>query len=69
MVVQTGAERLTNYFSAALSLQLLDMRLQAEQVRKSRYVPEFCVDYHPDKYQSCTVYAGTVVQQVCPLSY
>lgn len=40
--------------------------LQASQLRKSNYVPEKGVDYDPDKANSCTVYAGTVVQQVTP---
>ena len=40
--------------------------LQAAQVRKSNYVPEKGVDYDPDKHHTCTVYAGTMVQQVSP---
>ncbi|DBA71770.1 TPA: hypothetical protein ACH3X2_011036 [Trebouxia sp. C0005] len=37
---------------------------EAAQVRKSNYVPEKGMDYDPDKNHTCTVYAGTVVQQV-----
>ena len=38
--------------------------MQAAQVRKSNYVPEKGMDYDPDKNHTCTVYAGTLVQQV-----
>ena len=38
--------------------------LQTEQLRKSACVPEDGVDYHPDRHRSCTIYAGTMVQQV-----
>ena len=38
--------------------------MQAAQVRKSNYVPEKGMDYNPDKNHTCTVYAGTLVQQV-----
>ena len=37
---------------------------EAVQVRKSSYVPDEGVEYDPDNYHSCTVYAGTIVQQV-----
>ena len=37
--------------------------LQAAQVRKSAFVPDWDA-YNPDKHQSSTVYAGTNVQQV-----
>ncbi|KAL0049927.1 hypothetical protein WJX82_000871 [Trebouxia sp. C0006] len=37
---------------------------EAKQVRKASYVPEAGGDYHPDAQPSCTVYAGTLVQQV-----
>ncbi|DBA94075.1 TPA: hypothetical protein ACH3X1_001723 [Trebouxia sp. C0004] len=37
---------------------------EAAQVRKSNYVLEKGIDYDPDKNHTCTVYAGTVVQQV-----
>ena len=40
------------------------MALQAAQVRKSNYVPEKRVDYDPDKHSVCTVYQGTIIQQV-----
>ncbi len=40
------------------------LRMQAAQVRKSNYVPEKGMDYDPDKNHTCTVYAGTLVQQV-----
>ena len=40
------------------------MTVQAAQVRKSNHVPERGVDYDPDKNHTCTVYAGTLVQQV-----
>lgn len=40
------------------------MALQAAQVRKSNYVPEKGVDYDPDKHSVCTVYQGTIIQQV-----
>jgi len=42
--------------------------MQAAQVRKSSYVPEKGMDYDPDKNHTCTVYAGTVVQQVIKMS-
>jgi len=38
--------------------------MQATQVRKSNYVREKGVAYDPDKHRTCTVYAGTLVQQV-----
>ena len=38
--------------------------MQATQVRKTNYVPENGVNYNPDKNHTCTVYAGTMVQQV-----
>lgn len=42
--------------------------LQAAQVRKSSFVPEGRVvktnGYHPDTHHTCTVHAGTFVQQV-----
>ena len=38
--------------------------VQAAQVRKSSYVPDPGVQYDPDSYNSCTVYAGTIVRQV-----
>ena len=38
--------------------------MQATQVRKSKYVREKGVDYDPDTHRTCTVHAGTVVQQV-----
>ena len=41
---------------------------QASQVRKSNYVPQKRVDYDPDKSHTCTVYAGTMVQQVILLA-
>ena len=41
--------------------------VQAAQVRKSQYVPEKRVDYDPDRHHTCTVYAGTMVQQVAAL--
>ena len=37
---------------------------QASQVRKSNYVPEKGLAYDPDKNHTCTVYSGTMVQQV-----
>ncbi len=40
--------------------------MQAAQIRKSSYVPQLGLDYDPDKYSFCTVYAGTTVQQVSP---
>ena len=40
------------------------LHMQAAQVRKCNYVPEKGIDYDPDKNHTCTVYAGTVVQQV-----
>ena len=36
-------------------------------MRKSGYVPEKGVDYDPDRNHTSTVYAGTMVQQVCSL--
>ena len=38
--------------------------LQATQERKVAYVPENGVDYHPDKNNASTIFAGTMVQQV-----
>jgi len=35
-------------------------------VRKAAFVPEDGVGYNPDRHQSCSVYAGTTVQQVRP---
>ena len=40
------------------------LSVQATQVRKTNYVPEKGVNYNPDKNHTCTVYAGTMVQQV-----
>lgn len=40
------------------------VKLQTAQVRKTGYVLDVGQDYHPDKYHSCTIYAGTMVQQV-----
>lgn len=37
---------------------------QAEQLRKSAYVPEPGIDYDPDKHLTCTIYAGSMVSQV-----
>ncbi|DBA98830.1 TPA: hypothetical protein ACH3X1_014592 [Trebouxia sp. C0004] len=37
---------------------------EAAQVRKAAFVPEDGMCYNPDRHQSCTVYAGTTVQQV-----
>ncbi|DBA85718.1 TPA: hypothetical protein ACH3X1_005287 [Trebouxia sp. C0004] len=34
------------------------------QVRKNPYVAEAEEEYHPDRHRSCTIFAGTVVQQV-----
>ncbi|KAL0043037.1 hypothetical protein WJX79_007543 [Trebouxia sp. C0005] len=34
------------------------------QVRKNAYVAEAGEEYHPDRHRSCTIYAGTLVQQV-----
>ena len=42
----------------------LSVELQAAQVRKSGYVPDEGVEYHPDNYHTCTVFAGTIVRQV-----
>ncbi len=38
---------------------------QVTQVRKNAYVAEAGEEYHPDRHRSCTIYAGTLVQQVC----
>lgn len=38
--------------------------LQAAQVRKGSYSPDDGMQYHPESYHSCTIYAGTVVTQV-----
>lgn len=38
--------------------------MQAKQVRKSGYVPDAGVEYDLDSYNSCTIQAGTQVQQV-----
>lgn len=40
------------------------MILQAAQVRKDHYVPERGVAYDPEACHTCTIHAGTVVQQV-----
>lgn len=37
--------------------------LQAAQVRKSAFVPDWDA-YNPDRHQSSTIYMGTNVQQV-----
>ncbi len=42
--------------------------MQATQVRKSNHVPGKGVDYDPDTHRTCTVYAGTVVQQVARMT-
>ena len=39
--------------------------MQAVQVRKSSYVADKGMEYQPDLYHQCTVFAGTVVRQVC----
>ena len=38
--------------------------LQAEQLRKCAYVSAPGQDYDPERDRSCTIYAGTMVQQV-----
>ncbi len=38
--------------------------LQAEQLRKCAYVSASDQDYDPEKDRTCTIYAGTMVQQV-----
>ena len=38
--------------------------LQAEQLRKSACVPEGNKEYDPDWHRTCTIYAGSMVQQV-----
>lgn len=38
--------------------------LQAEQLRKCAYVSAPGQDYDPEKDRTCTIYAGTMVQQV-----
>lgn len=48
----------------ACNLTCHSIALQAAQVRKSNYVPEKGVDYDADKHSTCTVYAGTLIQQV-----
>ena len=40
------------------------MLFQAAQVRKDGYVPEPSQGYDPDRHHYCTIYAGTMVQQV-----
>ena len=42
--------------------------MQATQVRKSNYVRSKGMDYDPDTHRTCTVYAGTVVQQVARMA-
>ena len=42
--------------------------MQATQVRKSNYVRVKGMDYDPDTHRTCTVYAGTVVQQVARMA-
>ena len=42
--------------------------MQATQVRKSNYVSSKGMDYDPDTHRNCTVYAGTVVQQVARMA-
>ena len=39
--------------------------MQAVQVRKSSYVADKGISYNPDLCHECTVFAGTVVRQVC----
>ncbi len=38
--------------------------LQAEQLRKCAYVSAPDQNYDPEKDRTCTIYAGTMVQQV-----
>lgn len=42
--------------------------MQGNPVRKGPYAPEHYpgVDYEPDLHRPCTIFAGSVVQQVCP---
>lgn len=40
------------------------MCAQAAQVRKSSYIGDQDLPYHPDAYHECTVFAGTIVRQV-----
>lgn len=44
------------------------MALQAEQLRKCAYVSAPGQNYDPEKDRSCTIYAGTMVQQVTTTS-
>lgn len=51
-------------YKCLCSLQAWACILQAEQLRKSGYVPEGTKEYDPDWHRSCTIYAGSMVQQV-----
>lgn len=62
VVVQSLTKRLGWMTSDLISKSVLT--LQASQVRKSSYTPDEGVQYNPDAYHACTVYAGTVVNQV-----
>ena len=42
--------------------------VQAVQVRKSNFVPDAGMEYHPDSHHECTIFAATVIRQVCGLS-
>ena len=48
----------------------VDVGMQAAQVRKSSFVAHVSgkkVAYHPETHHSCTIHAGTVIQQVSQL--
>ena len=56
---------------AQVVLQLPDdcmLAAQAAQVRKVNYVADEGVPYHPDKHTTSTIYAGTTIQQVGPVT-
>jgi len=42
--------------------------MQAAQVRKDSYMPEQGHVYDPDTCHACTIYAGTMVQQVSSIT-
>lgn len=37
-------------------------------MRKGNYVPDAGMDYDPDSHHECTIFAATVIRQVCGLS-
>ena len=51
-----------------LSVGHVCIAMQAAQVRKDSYVPEPGHVYDPEACHACTIYAGTMVQQVSSIT-